>query len=247
MRKLIAVLLMLVLVLLGAGMSWCLTSEGQDLNNLARAFAASQAALLEINMNGWARATTVPQSIDQLVSRLRRASLAAFGMYPPEITSWAEGGTIFAYASFVTAVYAVDANVQTISHGGTHETYLVLTLKTAVPGYSIDSVESTLHAFFLAVGLRPTVTTCFIGVLAGQLSSEEAAMVVARVLGALRAETQEFFSDGHGVNLVGYSRELPRGVKMAGRHSNWSLMLRFDPENNITHIWLATPTLSLSI
>jgi len=249
MRKITIVLVFLVTLLLAAGTASYLAGEVRHLGHLAGGFAASQATLLEINMNGWARAQSGPQSAETLTEKLRRASLLAFGESPPEIKTWADGGNIFAYASFVSGAYAVEANAQNISQYGTEEkyggTYLVLTISTTVPGYSIEALESTLHTFFESLGLRPTVTTCFVGVLAGRLSPAEAALVVARVLGALEAEAYEFYSDGQSVNLVGHSRKLPSGVTIADRPINLSLMLRFDPENNRTHLWLATPTLSL--
>lgn len=247
MHKLAASIMVVGLLFFGGNMSLRLGGGGTQWGPLERAFATSQATLLEVSMNGWASVPVGSQNVGQLQEMLRHASQAAFNLAPPEIHYWEDKGARQAHATFVTDVYSVETNAQSFTNNGHYETYLVLTIMTTVPSHSIATMEATLRTFFLALGVRPTVTTCFVGVLAGRLTPNEAAHLVGRVLTALQAETQEFYTDGHSVNVVGYSRDLPPGVAIAGRHSNLSLMMRFDPENNRTQIWLASPNLSLSI
>lgn len=247
MRKFVTGIMVVGLMFFGGNMALRLGGEGPQWSPLERAFAASQATLLEVSMNGWASIPVSKQSVGQLQELLRHASQAAFGLVPTDIKYWEDMGARQAHATFITDIYSIETNSQSLMNNGRQETYLVLTMTTTVPSHSIAKMEATLRTFFLAAGVRPTVTTCFVGVLKGKLTPSEVALIVGQVLTALHAETQEFYTDGTSVNVVGFSRYLPPGVNIAGRHTNLSLMMHFDPENNKTRIWLASPNLSLSI
>lgn len=245
MQKFIAGLLFVSVTLFGGNIIARISGEGTKLNNLERAFMATGAVKIELNMNGWAQLGTTEMTETQLKGLLRTGSLAAFGVIPSKVSYFEESGTQIAQATYTAGKFNIEANAQCVLSNGKHESFLIVTVQTSEG--TIEEMERTLKNFFKAAGAKPELTTCLVGVLKGRISPEQATAIIGKVLGVLRAQLQESYSDGHVVNVIGYSRELPGGIRMAGRMSNLSLTMRFNSDAGNTWLWLAWPTFALPI
>lgn len=245
MQRLIAGLLLVSVTLFGGNIIARISGEGVKLANLERAFIATGAVQVDLNMNGWAQVGATEMSETQLKGLLRAASQAAFGVIPAKITYYEDSGTRIAQATYTAGKFNIEANAQSLLSNGKYENYLIATVQTSEG--TIEEMERTLKNFFKAAGTKPELTTCLVGVIKGRISPEQATAIIGKVLGVLRAELQESYSDGNVINVIGYSPELPGGIKMAGRTSNLSLTMRFNADAGNTWLWLAWPTFALPI
>ena len=243
MQKILAGLMIISITLFGGNLLYKFTGDGQRLGVLQEAFAASDAALVEMTMNGWAKVSATSMSEEQLRGLIRVGSQASFGLVPAHIAVSVEDGVTIARASYSAANYQIDVSAQSLPD----ETYLIVTVQTNSKSSTIENAERHLREYFQAPGLKAELTTCLVGVIEGRLSAQQAAALLGRMLAVLEVEMQESYSDGTVVNILGYSKRLPGGVSVAGRTQNISLTTRYNSNDGSTYLWLAWPTFSLPI
>lgn len=243
MQRIVAGLMIISMTLLGGNFLVKYPNEVQKLDVLQDAFVASEAALVELAMNGWAKVSSASTDVEELHALINRGAQASFGVEPECIETTDEGGVVIARATFFAEAYYIEASAQSLED----ETYLVLTLQTNDKTATVQAVQQRMRQFFQASKLNAKLTTCLIGVISGRLLPESAAALVGEVLAVLQAEMHESYSDGTVTNITGYSRLLPAGVSIGGRVQNISLTMRYNVEDNDTYLWLAWPTFSIPI
>ena len=236
MTKVIIGLLVVCLSFLGSVVAARLQVPTPCLTNLQRAFAATGATRVEISMNGWAELPAVEMTEAELAQLLREACQAAFGAMTAEVSYSVHDSTRMARAAFTVDDVLVEANAQQVDDA----VYLVATLRSG--SLDVWELQQALSRFFAAAEVAPRLTTCVVGVTHGRLSPATAQEIVGNVLQALEANMLDFYSDGGVVSLTASSRMLPPGLSFAGRHTNLSLMMRYDEQYGKTWFWLAWPT-----
>lgn len=243
MQKILTGLMIICITLLGGNILIKITGDGQRLGFLQEAFAATDATLVEMTMNGWAKVSSTSMNEDQLKALLKVGSQASFGTIPAQIIVSSDDGVTIAQASYSALDYLIDVSAQSLPD----ETYLIVTVQTNNKDRGIEEAEQQLKKFFQASGLKVELTTCLVGVIKGRLTSQQASALLGQVLAVLQADMQESFSDGAVLNVSAYSKRLPGGIKMDGRTQNVSITTRYNPNDGSTYLWLAWPTFSLPI
>ncbi|KAF0194292.1 MAG: hypothetical protein FD169_1859 [Bacillota bacterium] len=243
MQKVLAGLIIISITLLGGNLLYKITGEGQGLDILQEAFAATDAALVEMTMNGWAKVSATSMNEEQLKAIIKVGSQASFGIIPAHILVSSDDGVTIAQASYSALDYLIDVSAQSLPG----ESYLIVTVQTNNKGRGIEEAERQLKKFFQASGLKVELTTCLVGVIKGRLSSQQASALLGQILAVLQADMQESFSDGAVINVSAYSKRLPGGIMMDGRMQNVSITARYNPNEGSTYLWLAWPTFSLPI
>ncbi|MDP3487054.1 MAG: YwmB family TATA-box binding protein [Bacillota bacterium] len=243
MQKILAGIMIISITLFGGNLLYKITGEGQRLGILQEAFAATDAILVEMTMNGWAKVSSSSLNEERLKALIKVGSQASFGVIPAHIVVSSEDGVTIAQASYSALEYLIDVSAQSLPG----ETYLIVTIQTNNKGRGIEEAERQLKKFFQASGLKVELTTCLVGVIKGRLSSQQASVLLGQILAVLQADMQESFSDGVVMNVSAYSKRLPGGIKMAGRMQNVSITTRYNPNDGSTYLWLAWPTFSLPI
>lgn len=243
MQKIITGLMIISITLFGGNLLYNLTSEVPSLGILQKAFAATDATLVEMTMNGWAKVSSASMNEEQLKALIKVGSQASFGVIPANIIINSEDGVIMAQSSYSALDYIIDVSAQSL----TDETYLIVTIQTNNKGRDIEEAERHLKKFFQASGLKVELTTCLVGVIKGRLTSQEASALLGQVLDVLQADMQESSSDGAFINVIAYSKLLPGGIKLAGCMQNVTITTRYNNNDGSTYLWLAWPTFSLPI
>ena len=82
MQKILTGLMIISITLFGGNLLYNLTSEVPRLGILQEAFAATDAALVEMTMNGWAKVASASMSEEQLKALIKVGSQASFGVVP---------------------------------------------------------------------------------------------------------------------------------------------------------------------
>jgi hypothetical protein len=246
MQKAMVVLLILSVGLFGGNMYFG-SAERSSLHALHEAFAVTSAQMAEVALNAWGSLGVRQGSEAELERVLKLGTQAAFGVMPARFTSVVEENFVMVLADFSVGEFQVEASAQSMVIDGKIESYLVVTLISDFEGVHLEQARERLQRFFSAVGSKPDITACLVGIIDGGLSPQEAGLIVSRVLGVLRAEMHESYSDHSVTTLTGFSRRLPGGVRIGDRKSNVSLTIRYNPEIDSTLLWLAWPTFTLSV
>lgn len=246
MQKLIVGMLVICIGLFGGNLVLTV-GEKSSLDAMHDAFGASSAELLEITLNAWGDLSPRQSTEEQLKQVVRVGSQAAFNTVPTSFQTVREEGFLMIHTEFRAGHWLVEVTAQSLSLATGPESYLVVTMISEGSGVGLDAGYDKLKRFFSMAGSKPDLTACLVGSLAGNIGPQKAASIVGSVLAVLRGEMQESYSDAYVTTLTGYSKSLPGGVTIAGRKSNISLTLRYNPEIGRTIMWLAWPSFTLSV
>jgi len=246
MQKVIVGLLIICIGLIGGNVALNI-AEKSSLDVLHEAFEASSAELVEVTLNAWGDLSPRQSTEEQLKQAVRVGAQAAFNVTPNGFKTVSDEGFILVQAEFRVGEWLVDATAQNITHDSGAESYLVVTMTSEGVGMNLTAGHEKMKRFFFAAGSKPDLTACLVGSIEGSINPQEAARIVGSVLGVLRGEMQESYSDAYVTTLTGYSSRLPGGITIAGRKSNISLTMRYNPEIGSTLLWFAWPTFTLSV
>ncbi len=251
MRKL-ALVFFAGILLYGTGTAWQAFNTEPPLD-LLEVFRSSGATVLQVNVDTWCEIPQVVTSAKEAGSLLEQAlkGMSVTDYMPITLDTWTsdietEGPRAATHEAKVQVKLPdgaiLMAEVEAMN-GTEDRTFLHLMLHSEETEPELGLMYQLLAKGPAALGLIPQRSTQLIGVLDGQLSPEQAALVVTAVMSSADAEMKSIFSDGPLVSVSGYSERLETSTQNSSGSVNLNLALRYNEEEKRTWVYLGSPAI----
>lgn len=127
------------------------------------------------------------------------------------------------------------------SSGLTPESYMLMELAQNDKSYSLNDLKKEATNSFHHLNAAPDLTITYTAKIRGKITSAKQEELSKKVKETLHLNNAEEFSTANFFGLTGYSSAFPTELVLAGKKRNFSLNIRYNPEDDQTYIIYGTP------
>jgi len=223
-------------------------AEAAELKVLAAAMDATGATVESVAFNAWARLPNTVLSDDGLAA----AAAAAMetlgcdrGQYELQQSRGERHRLVKAeYVGNGRHIVVMVQEMHPVRNRTCAEAYLVINAEMLAGKADSAQMRGRVAAAATAVGGRPRITTCLIGLGDDKLKKDKWSNVLRSAADALGADDVTVVIQPNYAGLTGYSPALPDCLSIADKLVNVNLAVRYSPRDNRTYVVIASPVIT---
>ena len=211
---------------------------------LSDSLAATGAHIREINVNGWSRLPTHPETEPELRETVCRVMNQLTGGQEYQVTTHNDQERLVVRAFITKDSGQVNVTMHTMKQHQDTVVFVVVNILTTKQWDNLENWQNKAGQIIKDIGGSPRISTCLVGWLDGKLEEDEWKKRLHTALNALDATVVSVLNEPALSSVAGYSPLLPGWLTVENRRVNVNLAMRYSPYDNRTYITIGSPVIT---